>query len=278
MNEKHQNIDSDSYKNKLIKNFKIRKRLIKIGFLVNQIYKESIIFKGLSSFIFIIMQYYVWKSIYSTNSIDILSFKSMFTYIILAQIIANIYPMNVSSQIGSSIRTGNISLTLLNPYSYIEQLFFESVGSSFFKLIILNIPIYILYIVLIGINISMVQFLQFIGIFSLSYVLYFMFELIFGVLSFYTTSQWGLQSLKYATIMLLSGRAIPIDFYPSVLRKIFDFLPFKYMYNTPILIFIGKEINFFNTIIIQIVYLAIFFIIYKATFNKAIRRLTIQGG
>jgi len=259
--------------------FKIKARLIRIGFLVNQMYKEAITVKIISNFLFIIMQYYIWKSIYTTNSnINIFSFKEMFSYVIIAQILSNIYPMQVSSKIGSLVKSGDISFTLLNPMSFIKQLFFENIGSSIFKLAILNLPMYILYMIFIGFNLTFVNIVKFLIIFVFSYGFYFIFELVFGILSFYTTSQWGLQSFKYAIITLLSGRIIPVDFYPKILAKIFKFLPFKYMYNAPISIILGKDNQFIQMISMQIINLFLMFIIYKVFYKKTLKRLTIQGG
>ena len=125
----------------------IRKRLIKIGFIVNQIYSEAIIIRIISNFLFIVIQYYIWKSIYENNNLNILSFKLMFSYVVIAQMISNVYPSQVSGRIGYMVKSGDIVFTLLNPYSFIGQLFFENIGSSIFKLLILNIPLYIFYII-----------------------------------------------------------------------------------------------------------------------------------
>lgn len=258
--------------------YKIGKRLIKIGFLTNQIYKEAILVNVLTNFLFIIMQYYMWKAVYETNSMDMYSFKEMFSYIILAQLIGNIYPVNVSRRIGQLVRTGDISLTLLNPFSFIEQLFFENVGTSLFKLLITNIPLYAMYLIFIGVNVSVLNVLKFILILMFSYFFYFVFELLFGILSFYTKSSWGLNSFKYVIIVLFSGRLMPLNFYPRSILKILNLLPFKYMYNVPISILLGKFSNFWGMLFLLGINLIIIFLIYKISFAKTIKRLTIQGG
>ncbi|POZ89281.1 MULTISPECIES: ABC-2 family transporter protein [Petrotoga] len=262
----------------MFRNFKIRKRLIKIGFVVNQIYSEAVIVKIISNFLFIIMQYYIWKSIYETNNLVIFSFKEMFAYVVIAQIMSNVYPMQVSGRIGSMVKSGDIALTLLYPYSFTEQLLFENVGASIFKLLVLNIPLYVLYVLFIGNNLTAINIVKFIIMFLFSYLFYFVFELIFGILSFYTTSQWGLQNLKYAIIILLSGRVIPLEFYPTILSKILEKLPFQYMYNIPILTILDKNFEFQRTILMQCINLIIIFLIYRVCFDRVIKRLTIQGG
>ncbi|MDD7383670.1 MAG: ABC-2 family transporter protein [Peptoniphilaceae bacterium] len=258
--------------------FNIRKRLIKIGFLVNQIYKEAIVIRIISDFLFIIMQYYIWRAIYKTNTINSFTFTEMISYIIISKIIVNILPGNVSSDIGYKIKTGDILFSLLTPYSFTEIQLFENIGKSLFKLLVINIPLYLAYFLIIGINIQIIYLLEFILLISLTYIFYFFFELLFGVIYFYTNSQWGIQNLKYAVLLIFSGKIIPIKFYPSILYKISNFLPFKYFINVPILTLLGKNNNFIDSIIILSINILIIFMIFNITYKMAIKRLTIQGG
>lgn len=258
--------------------FNIRKRLIKIGFLVNQIYKEAILIRLISNFLFIIMQYYIWRAIYETNTLDSFSFSEMISYIIISKIIVNILPGNISSDIGYKIKSGDILFTLLTPYSFIEIQLFENIGKSLFKLLIINTPLYLAYFFIIGINAQVIYLLEFILLISLTYVFYFFFELLFGVISFYTNSQWGIQNLKYAVVLVFSGKLIPIKLYPNILYEISNFMPFKYFINIPTLTILGKNTNFIHSIIIILVNTLIIFIIFNITYKKAIKRLSIQGG
>lgn len=256
---------------------RIRKRLIKIGFLTNQVYKEANIVKIISDLLFITIQYFIWKAIYAGNNIGLLGFEQMFTYIIISTIIENIYPTQVSQEIGISVKKGDIIFTLLRPFSFIEQLFYQSLGKSLFRLVILNIPFYLLGI-FVGIDITLPNLVQFIIITGLTYIYYFIFEIFFGILSFYTISTWGIQNLKYALLLLLSGRVIPIQVYPDFLYKISNLLPFKYFYNIPIITLLGEGTYFFKSVILLVVNIIILYTIYRFLFNKLLRKLTVQGG
>ena len=217
-----------------MRNLKITLQLIKIEFLSRIMYKSAIAMSIITDLLLVVMQYSLRKAIYSYNELAILDFPKMFSYVILVQILVNSYPSNVSGRIANLVKSGDISLKLLNPFPFVGQVFIESIGNTIFKLCMLNIPSYIIYFVY-GVKLSLINFLYFILLYALSYVFYFFFEVIFGLFSFYTGSIWGLKNFKYVILLLLSGKAIPLNFYPRVLRKILDFLPFKYMFYSPVM-------------------------------------------
>lgn len=252
---------------------------IKIGFLKFQVYKEAVIIQFFSNVIFIIAQYFLWSSIYGTNNINNYQFAQLYFYIILGQLLSNIYPTNISEQMGRLIGSGDIGMSLLKPISIIKQLFFENIGISIFKFFILSLPIGILTLILSSIKIESVMFLKFTILFFFAYIFYFLFEMIIGTLSFYTTSQWGIQSLKYAIITLFSGRFLPLSLYPNWAKQILDILPFKLMYNTPIeTLLIGnvQEIQFI--ILTNMGKVLVTYFIFQLLYNNAIKKLVIQGG
>ena len=177
----------------------------------------------------------------------------------------------------NGIKSGDISLKLLNPFPFAGQVFIESIGNTIFKLCMLNIPLYIIYF-LYGVKLSLINFLYFILLYVLSYVFYFFFEVIFGLFSFYTGSIWGLKNFKYVILLLLSGKAIPLNFYPRVLRKILDFLPFKYMFYSPVMSLVENTQGGIEAVLIQAVSIVLIFLLFNVMYRNVIRVLCIQGG
>lgn len=185
-----------------MRNLKITLQLIKIEFLSRIMYKSAIAMSIITDLLLVVMQYSLWKAIYSYNELAILDFSKMFSYVVLVQILANSYPSDVSGRIANLVKSGDISLKLLNPFPFVGQVFIESIGNTIFKLCMLNIPLYIIYFVY-GVKLSLINFLYFILLYALSYVFYFFFEVIFGLFSFYTGSIWGLKNFKYVILLLL---------------------------------------------------------------------------
>ena len=260
-----------------MRNLKITLQLIKIEFLSRIMYKSAIAMSIITDLLLVVMQYSLWKAIYSYNELDILDFSKMFSYVVLVQILANSYPSDVSGRIAKLVKSGDISLKLLNPFPFVGQVFIESIGNTIFKLCMLNIPLYIIYF-LYGVKLSLINFLYFILLYALSYVFYFFFEVIFGLFSFYTGSIWGLKNFKYVILLLLSGKAIPLNFYPRVLREILDFLPFKYMFYSPVMSLVENTQGGIEAVLIQAVSIVLIFLLFNVMYRNVIRVLCIQGG
>ena len=256
---------------------KIFYKFTRLEIVSNLIYLKSIYIQLISNILFLVIQYFLWEAIYASNDIEVLNFRYIFVYMILVQMLSNIYPNIIGNKIMLDVKNGDIVFKLLKPFSYTKQVIFEEIGDTLFKIIVLNIPIYLL-LFLFNDQLNLSNFLYFLVMFILSYLFYSFFEMIFGIFSFYTNSTWGLKNFKYAIIMILSGKIIPLEFYPKYLLKIIDVLPFKYLYSEPIkAILIGGERRF-DIIMIQLINLIAIILIYKYLFYKVIKKLKIQGG
>ena len=114
----------------------------------------------------------------------------------------------------------------------------------------------------------------------LSIIIIFFIEFIFGLMSFYTTSGWGLQVLKKSLITILSGQIAPIEFFPKVIIKIMNILPFTDLIYSPITTLLG--LNSHNEVLLilcrQSIWIILLLILSKTIYNKAIKNVTIYGG
>ena len=66
------------------------------------------------------------------------------------------------------------------------------------------------------------------------------FDYCFGMLSFVTTYIFGMTIIKNAMLNFLTGKLIPISFFPAAVQKVFSFLPFTAMTYVPVMIYLGK--------------------------------------
>lgn len=98
------------------------------------------------------------------------------------------FPTDVSSKIAFHVRTGDIIHLLLKPVKIETQLFYESLGKSAYRLLINGGFIFIVLLVLLPykLELTVLRFFQFALILLLSYVFVFFFELLMGIIAFYT--------------------------------------------------------------------------------------------
>ena len=99
------------------------------------------------------------------------------------------------------------------------------------------------------------------------------------MLSYYTNSLWGINNFKSSIISILSGKFLPLKFYPPKIQKIIAFSPFSVMLYLPLNILMGKPIGnigaYFYSIFGAIIILAG---IYIKLSNYMIKKLMISGG
>ena len=72
----------------------------------------------------------------------------------------------------------------------------------------------------------------------------------------------------------------PLTMFPIWFQNIANILPFKEFFYTPINIYLGKiqGIEILWIIVKQAMWVLIMYVIAKAFFNKAVKKVTINGG
>lgn len=207
----------------------------------------------------------------------------MIVYMLIAFLTNLLVSTDVSSNISREVKDGSIAINLIRPISYSQRMMFQSVGVIFFNFVIVFIPAFIV-ITLVFYNlegsISIFNILMYFISSILSMILTFYYSYCFGLLSFKITNMWGLSQIMQAITRLISGALIPLSFFPEVVGKIFNILPFSSMISTPTLIYLGKlnGLELIKGILIQVIWVLIFIAISKWIWNKLIKQLTILGG
>ena len=258
---------------------RILKILFKVGFLKLSSYIEASLVNAISALIFIVIQFFVWSSILQNNGAIHYTFLQMFSYIVFSQFIAYIYPVTIGKQMGNMIQSGEISLALLKPVSLIRQLIYENLGTSVYRFLFISIPVFLISFLISGLELCHNNILLFLVSFVLSYVVYIYIDLIFGLLQFYTTSSWGITSLKYAIITLCTGRMIPLSLYPRWAVTILDKLPFRFLYDFPLNVIVGSGSSYgWNALWSMVIWIIVLAIAFHFLFKLAIRKLSIMGG
>ena len=239
---------------------------------------------------------FLWLAIYRSSeggfdaSINGFTYKEMIAYVVLTTVFGFVtFNSDTLWYINQDIRKGTIGNYVIKPISYRGKFIASNLGALFMMTIVFGLPLYAISLgVLIGIGFlqiaSIWAFVGHIGLFLLaSVVASFLNDTIgyiFGILCFYTTSAWGLNSLKTTVISFLSGALLPLSFFPPVFKDIVSYMPFAGMSQNPILILMMKYDYFesLKVILIALVWLVILEVFAKLLFNHAIKKVTVQGG
>lgn len=258
---------------------RVFRMLFRAGFLKLSKYIEASLVNIISALIFIVVQYFVWQSIFANTGNEKYTFQQMFSYIVYSQMITSFFPNGIGKQLGQMIRSGDISFSLIKPVSVIKQLIYENMGISAYRLIFISFPVFLIGELMSSFQLTLNQIALFIIVMIFSYGIYACMDIIFGILQFYTSSTWGVNSLKYAVIMLLSGRILPIGLYPEWSIELLEVLPFRYMYDAPLEIIVGSsKADISGTILIEIMWFLILGLGCWIFFRKSLKYMIVQGG
>ncbi len=225
---------------------------------------------------------FIWLAIYHNgNQILGMSFEQITTYYCLVVSLSPIVNWGINEIVGTSIREGEILRELLNPISYFHYYFGIRIG-ELIESSLVGFLTFVLCFFLFGVLLpkGFLAFVFFVIVVLLAIVVIYFFELMIGMIAFYTNSIWGIEILKRAILSIFSGMIAPIELFPEFLQKIANFLPFKDCIYTPICIYFGElsYLEIFFVILKQCVWIGILYVIAKILFTKAIKNLTINGG
>lgn len=201
-------------------------------------YRFDFIFEFICSFIPVIALLFLWKAIYSDNSnVGNYDVYTMFTYVILSRFISIVITPGLFFTVTEEIQEGILSNYIVKPINYIKYCFFKELGTKSRNFIIGIIPIIFIAIVYSDyfvIDFSLQQFMLFVVSFSFAYIIYFQITMFVSLFSFwfYEISNW-FYTISFI-VEFLSGSLVPIDLLPSLLQRILDFLPFKYLVYFPV--------------------------------------------
>lgn len=239
---------------------------------------------SLTNLLFIVIIYNIWKSVYTNvpYKLNGMTFNDTFIYLSLGSSLFIIFMTWCEWMVSSFIISGDIVKFLIKPFDFQHYMLANSLGILTFKLITASIPTAILLFVVFPTDITFgPNILFFLLSVLLAFLISFHFDFIIGVTSFYTESIWGIVVTKEAIVMLLSGVLIPIPFFPGPMQTILMYLPFQAVYNIPLSILISDGMSlreYVVKILIQCVWIVVFYFFSRAYYARAVRVLTVAGG
>lgn len=245
-------------------------------------YKSMLFIFTLNRIIEVVVYIFVWYAIYNqTGQIEGFAINEIATYYILVVTLVPMSLWGVNEDIAYSIRKGYITRELLNPISYFTYYFGKELGEMGFGLltaICTFIVCNIFWTVLMPVNIW--AFIGFICILLLNIPISYFLQMIVGTCGFYTDATWGMQILRKSIISIFSGLIAPLTMFPVAFQKIANILPFKEFFYTPINIYLGKiqGIEIIWIIVKQLIWVLVMYLLAKVFFNKAVKKVTINGG
>ena len=239
---------------------------------------------------------FLWLAVYRSSAggmdaeIHGFTYREMISYVVLTTVFGFVtYNNDTLWNINTDIRKGTIGNYLIKPISYRGKFAATSFGNLLTMTIMFGLPFYTAALVTLrslGLlpGLTFPGFFAHLGLFLLAglcaSLLNDTIAYIFGVLCFYTSSGWGLNSLKETLVAFLSGTLLPLAFFPAGLRGVLNWMPFAGMSQNPVLILMMKYdlAESLRCVARSAAWIVVLELFAKLLFSHAIRKVTVQGG
>ncbi len=184
-------------------------------------------------------------------------------------------------QLGGAIKQGEINKTLVKPYNVmIEEIVKEQAWKVMSVVVTLPAVMVLLYVfrgyLVFSIGITEIPVL--LVAIMCGAVLFASIEAVVACVAFWVTEVWPFVDLYNILLNILGGVMAPIVLLPTVVGRIANVLPFKYIYYGPAMIMLGKISNGWQVVAIQLLYIVLFQIILRIVWSAGLRRYEGNGG
>lgn len=228
----------------------------------------------------------VYQAFYSHASIDSISFRELICYVWLNQAFFSlIYLRNRDPEIGNSVKEGTVAYELCRPYDLYWWWYLKLIAKKYGAMSLRFIPVLLLAFLLpapynLTAPISLKAFLMFVVTLFLGSLIVIGINLIIHTIGFFTKEEKGISSIINTFGELIGGLAVPLPLLPNLIINISEYLPFHLIGDLPFRIYSGNIAGNYaiKCIILQIIWIIILFVVGKLVMNKALKKVSIQGG
>ncbi|MBQ6966422.1 MAG: ABC-2 family transporter protein [Lachnospiraceae bacterium] len=257
--------------------------VVKTQIITSMAYEFNVYGNIIMQTIIMITSAYFWKALYKgRDMVGDVDADSMLTYVIMSSVLSVLLITNVERRIERSVDRGTVATDMMKPINIFGVYFAEDIG-NILALFFQNM----LPIILIGslmIKVPAMADIRDLPLFIISvaesFLINWIIAALFGMMAFTAFNIDALIQVKKHLLRLLSGSIIPIWFFPPAVQKVLGSLPFVYIYQLPLSIYIGRgsRAEYLSGMKIQFLWLlglsAVFFYVQ----SRVVRKVMVQGG
>jgi len=232
--------------------------------------------------------FFVWQAVFASSDSETFmgfSMVDMTVYLFITFLAGYLTYSEGTYAVGEEIRDGSIAMRMIKPVSFDMTFLFQELGNKIMVTLVVLVPICVgvelyKYFVTGSFMFNLLTFTMFLFSVVIAYLISFYFNVCYGFMAFFLKNLWGANILKEVIVDFLSGATIPLAFMPQLMRDILTFMPFSSLSYTPVMIYMGMYSieKSLGLIALQLFWLAAFWLLSKAIWRAAVKRLAVQGG
>lgn len=247
-------------------------------------YRFDFLFEIVCGLIPILASIMLWSNIYqNTTNIALYDSGLMTAYIVYANFINLLLIPDLFFDVTTEIQSGELTSYLVKPMHYIMFCFSKMIGKKSRNFILGLLIIAILNIFFKDLRINNVSFLQILFVIIsiiFAFIIYFLIFMILACCSFwfYDITSWYYTGTL--VIQLFAGTVVPITLFPSILKTIVSFLPFRYLVDFPVHILLNlmSTNDALKGLIIQFYWILFLYVVVSYVWRKGLNKYEANGG
>lgn len=229
----------------------------------------------------------VYLAFYESGSSNApMRLQDLVSYMWLNQILFSlVFLIYKDNEIFDLIKTGNIAYELARPKKIYFMWFAKIIGQRLSNVTLRCVPVIIVAVLLpfpygLGAPYSVGHFLMFLITLLVGALLMTTIILLFHILTLITLNEKGVTNLVACTADIFSGGLVPIPFFPPLMQKIANILPFRYVSDLSFRIYTNNVTisEGINGLLVQIIWFGILLWFGNFLLNKCMKKIVVQGG
>jgi ABC-2 type transport system permease protein len=194
------------------------------------------------SVLYVAIQVAVWDALIGGGEVAGITLRQMVTYSIVYAMTSRAISDRVLSEVDQKLRSGDVAVDLVKPYSYPLTLVADQLGRTAFSALFSSLPTVVVAALLFGFDLPPTAWagVAYVVAFAICLAISFALACIVGMLGFSFLAtfhfQWALGALR----TLFAGTMVPLWFFPDGLRTVASALPFQFLGFVPGAIWLGE--------------------------------------
>jgi len=244
------------------------------------------VWEALNRAVFIVLIMFVfvqlWTAVYQSQGVTEiagLSLSATIWYLLIAETM-ELGKMRHDERISEEVKDGSVAYTLTRPYNYLAYHFFNGLGETAVKMLLvflLGMPLVVYYAG--WPTIQPQHLLPVLLIAGLAVLLDFFAFSIIGLLAFVTEDTFSFRLIYQKLVFILGGLMLPLDFLPAWLQPLARVLPFNLTTYAPAKLFVAFTwAQFWQILALQAIWLTVFGLVLWRQYRWASQRLAVNGG
>ena len=257
--------------------------IVKTQIIKSMTYEFNVYGNIIMQTIIMITSAYFWRALYKGRGmVGGVDADSMLTYVVISSALSVLLITNVERRIQMSVIKGTVATDMMKPINVFGVYFAEDIGNIIALVFQNMLPILVIGSLMTGIpRMADVRDLPlFILSVAESFLINWLIAALFGMIAFSAVNIDALIQVKKHLLRLLSGSIIPVWFFPPAVARVLESLPFVYIYQLPLSIYIGRgdRAQQLAQMRIQLLWLVILAGVFFFVQNRVTRKVMVQGG